>query len=174
MSELEDLKRLLIKKLNKVKSEEEAKKLMIELKPQMQKLTELFNEKYESDSYGYEGDIDWISELSEYIINTIKLYLHYHVKGELKNICITLSEQNSPDIMLTIDKHNYIVDFDEFKDGTNKNNRDAHRECYYQNESVWSEYRSNSNCFDIPTVGEEICNKLKGVFPTISIDYIIT
>lgn len=121
-----------------------------------------------------ELEINWINELSEYIINTIQLYLRYHVMGELKHIRLLLTEQDSPQIILTIGKQEYTVNFNEFKNGTDENNRDDHRECYYRDESVWYEYREFDTSFNLTTAGEGLCHKLKEVFHGVSIDYSIT
>lgn len=173
MSDYKKIGDLLREKIINAKSEDEAKKLFIELKPQIEKLTEKFFSENISDSNTKENDINWIDELYEYITNTIQLFLLYHIKGELKHIRLSLSEKLPPHIYLTIDEQNYFIDFNTFKNGTTKKNRDEHRECYYRNESIWNEYRSFSTCFNITTTGEELCNKLKVAFPLVTIDYII-
>lgn len=173
MNDIEKFKDLIIEKLSNVKSEEEAIKLFTELKPQLEKLTEKFFPKVESDLDMEKDDIDWIYELNEYIANTIQLYLLYHVKGELKHIRLTLSIKNPPNIILTIGDQDYVIDYHKFKNGTDEKNRDAHRECYYRNESIWFEFQRFDACFNITTTGEELCNKLINVFPSVTVDYII-
>jgi len=173
MNDLEKVADLWKTQINKVKSEEEAKQLILEMKPQLEKLGEKLFNKNASVTDSDENDIDWINELSEYIIDTVRLYLIYHVKGELNNIRLSLSENNPPIIILTINEKEYIVDFITFKNGTDENNRDAHRECYYRNESIWNEYIRFSTCFDINNTGEGLCSMLKDAFLTASIDYVV-
>ncbi len=172
MSDLRAITESFREKFNNIKSEEEAIRLFAEMKPQLEELTQIFFSENENDSNIEEYNINWIDELAEYITNTIQLYLRYHVKSELKRIYLLLSVESPPIIILTIDGQDYAIDYQEFKNGTDETNRDDHRECYYRNESIWYEFRSNCTCFNIVNVGKKLSDKLKESFPFVTIDYV--
>lgn len=173
MNKLTKMSNMLRDRYDKIDSEEMAKNLILEYLPQIKTLSEQFSDEKESTSNDQLNEIDWIDEISEYMKETIQLFLLYHVKGNLSHIHLAITKQNPPIIELTIDEQNYIVDFEEFKNGTDENNRDEHRECYYRNESIWSEYFGFSKSINIITTGEELCNKLKSIFHNVTVDYTI-
>lgn len=171
MKKFMEMRDLLRDKLEKVDSEEMAKNMILEYLPQIKTLSEQFFEEKKSTSDNQMDDFEWIDEISEYMKETIQLFLLYQVKGNLSHIHLAISKQNPPIIELTIDEQNYIVDFEEFKDGTDENNRDDHRECYYRNESIWSEYIRFCNNIDIIITGEELCKRLRSIFHNVTVDY---
>ncbi|MDF2587476.1 MAG: hypothetical protein K0S41_1317 [Anaerocolumna sp.] len=173
MNKLTKMSNMLRDRFDKIDSEEMAKNLILEYLPQIKTLSEQFSDEKESTSNNQLNEIDWIDEISEYMKETIQLFLLNHVKGNLSHIHLAISKQNQPIIEITIDEKNYIVDFEEFKNGTDEKNRDEHRECYYRYESIWSEYIGFSKSINIITTGEELCNKLKSIFHNVTVDYTI-
>ncbi len=96
-----------------VKSEQEALELLKEIRPDLEKMKEvLFGNKINSIDIGLSQE-EWINEIHQYISNTIKLYLEYHVKGVLECINLSLAEEDPPIIRLTINGKEYLIDFEE-------------------------------------------------------------
>ena len=176
---MSDLKKLITDfqaKVADAQSEEDARKIFEEIKPQLSELTDLFfrdTDKTDEEIEKEIEEIDWIGELQAYIVETIRLYLAYYVKGTLKHINLTLTEKCPPVIMLTINKMEYVIDFEEIKNGTDKRNRDAHRECYYRNESIWHDFRNWNPSIDLPTAGNDLCKRLSSSFPSAPTNYSI-
>ena len=163
-------------KVGDVQSEEVARKLFEEINPQLSELTDLFFKdtgKTDEEIEKEIEEIDWIGELQACIVETIRLYLAYHVKGTLEDINLTLTEKFPPVIKLTINKMEYVIDFVEIKNGTDKKNRDAHRECYYRNESIWYEFRGSNPSIELHTVGNDLCILLNSSFPSVPTYYSI-
>jgi hypothetical protein len=173
MSELKKLMAHLQAKVANVKSEEEAKTMFEEITPNLGILTDLLFSGNGNASTTDENEIYWIGELQEHIAETIRLYFTYHVKGKLERINLSLSEKCPPVINLTINGQEYSIDFEEIKDGTDRENRDEHRECYYRNESIWNEFRDSNPSIELHIVGDDLRVRLNSTFPLSSTDYII-
>lgn len=85
--------------------------------------------------------IDWKSEIEEFMIRTIDLYLKYHMSGKLERIKLyIISMEYVADITLVADGHEKKIDFYEFRLASEECERDAQRECYFENESIWGDF----------------------------------
>lgn len=85
--------------------------------------------------------VDWVNELSDFLIRTIDLFLKYYAKGKLEEIELdVLVSQGETEITLTIDGDSYEVDLDMYKLAEEDCERDAQRECYFENEVCWYEF----------------------------------
>lgn len=85
--------------------------------------------------------LDWSEMISDFLTRTVDMFLKYHVSGTLEGIKLRIVPINGmADIVLTINGADHTIDFDDFRCASEECERDAQRECYFENESIWVEF----------------------------------
>lgn len=111
--------------------------------------------------------VDWAKGLSDFLIRTVDLFLKYHVQGNLEKIELDVSVSlGDAEITLTIDGNSHEVDFDVYKMAEEDCERDAQRECYFENESCWVEFFE-----DMGEDEERITSEMKTVAEALKTKY---
>lgn len=90
--------------------------------------------------------MNWKNMIEDFLTRSIDLYVKYYMSGELENVSITLHiEDEDAEIIIEAGGESEDMDFDQFRSVSEENERDAQRECYFENESIWMDYLMSAN-----------------------------
>ncbi|MEW4415269.1 hypothetical protein [Clostridium sp. AN503] len=85
--------------------------------------------------------MDWKNVIEEFLIRSIDLFAKYYMSGNLEKISVIIDiEEENAEIIIGAGGESEHVDFNLFRSASEGNERDAQRECYFENESLWMDF----------------------------------